>query len=110
MRLVRTRNDEDLTREPTVEEALADPVVQAVMARDRVSRDDVLHVVRAAQARLRAPHSVGLKPFPARAVRASATSAERRQRPSIRPEPIGLGDIDLRLGRRCRGGSSLFEE
>jgi len=43
---------DDLTVEPTLFEALADPVVQAVMARDCVSRDQVLQVALAARARL----------------------------------------------------------
>lgn len=103
------RNTDDLTREPTVEEALADPVVQAVMARDRVSRDDVLRVVRAAQAwlsasRLHASHEAVVTPFPARAVRASAAPAANRELASL-----GIDD-EPRPARRCRGRSSACEE
>lgn len=103
------RNTDDLTREPTVEEALADPVVQAVMARDRVSRDDVLRVVSAAQARLHASrlqesHGAVVTPFPARAVRASAAPAANRELPAL-----GTDD-EPRPARRCRGGSSSCEE
>lgn len=99
------RPKDDLTREPSLEEALADPVVQAVMARDRVSRDDVLHVARAAQARLRAPQAAVVTPFPARAVRASAHPAEYGELASI-----GVDDDRYRPARRCRGGSSHSRE
>lgn len=104
------RKTDDLTREPTVEEALADPVVQAVMARDRVSRDDVLRVVHAAQARLnesrrRAAQGAVVTPFPARAVRAPAAPAAQRELTAL-----GIDDVEPRPARRCRGGSPSCEE
>ncbi len=46
------KRQEELSAEPTLLEALADPVIQAVMARDRVSRDEVVKVAMAARARL----------------------------------------------------------
>ena len=45
-------NDDDLTSEPSLDEALADPVIRAVMLRDGISRDDVENVALAARARL----------------------------------------------------------
>ena len=114
------RQNDDLTREPRIEEALADPVIQAVMARDHLSRDDVLRVVRAAQARLHAaqgqasPGDAGhaahgvVTPFPAHAVRASAPAvhpADRRDVATVHPDEIDLRPTAL----RCCGGS-LVEE
>jgi len=46
------KKKDDLSAEPTLYEALADPVVQAVMARDRLSREHVLQVALAARAKL----------------------------------------------------------
>ncbi len=107
------RHDEELIREPTVEEALADPVIQAVMTRDRVSRDDVLRAVRAAQARLRAaeddpiPHDGSrsvVTPFPARAARAAAHPLDRRDILALAGD-----DREPPPARRCRGGSPVEE-
>jgi len=46
------KTKDDLSVEPTLYEALADPVVQAVMARDCLSREQVLQVALAARAKL----------------------------------------------------------
>jgi hypothetical protein len=58
-------NDDDLTSEPSLDEALADPVIRAVMLRDGISRDDVENVALAARARLLAPRGV-IAAFPGR--------------------------------------------
>jgi len=45
-------------REPRLRDMLDDPVVQAVMARDKVGRSEIIDLVRTVQARLdaRPPH------------------------------------------------------
>ena len=48
----RRQKKEDLSSEPTLFEALADPVVQAMMARDRLTPGDMLAVAFAARAKL----------------------------------------------------------
>jgi hypothetical protein len=47
-----------LIREPRLRDMLDDPVVQAVMARDKVGRSEIIDLVRNVQARLgaRPPH------------------------------------------------------
>lgn len=45
-------NAEDLSFEPSLRDMLADPIIRAVMARDGVSEDEVLHVSLAARVRL----------------------------------------------------------
>ncbi|MCA3246979.1 MAG: hypothetical protein ACKOEE_15390 [Tagaea sp.] len=44
--------------EPRLDEMLGDPVVRAVMARDRVSREELLACVERARGRLAPPASV----------------------------------------------------
>lgn len=54
---------DDLTCEPSLAEALADPVVQAVMARDGVSEEELRRVIASARARLVPPADGVVTPF-----------------------------------------------
>ncbi len=101
------RKSEDLSFEPTLRETLADPVIRAVMARDRVSEDDILRLVLAARARLRlSPDSPGretnVTPFPIRGARAGDHSREPSaaengaaeiRHPDLRPPELRPADL-----------------
>jgi hypothetical protein len=58
------RHDDDLHSEPTLDEALADPVIQAVMLRDGVSHADIMRITAAARARLLAAAGDVVTAFP----------------------------------------------
>jgi hypothetical protein len=67
------RHKDDLSFEPSLHEALTDPVIQAVMHRDGVSRDELVQLILVARARLmprETPQRVGppsvtnVLPFP----------------------------------------------
>ncbi len=63
------RHKEDLSFEPSLHEALSDPVIQAVMNRDGVSREELVQLILVARARLMPPreapsHVANVLPFP----------------------------------------------
>ena len=68
------RKTEDLSVEPSLREALADPVIQALMRRDAVSQEELLRLIAAVRARLLPAHEAPLPeaheaivmPFPRR--------------------------------------------
>jgi hypothetical protein len=75
---MRAAPKQDLHVEPTLHEALDDPVIQALMRRDGVTRDEVVNLAVAARARMRAADTV-IALFPTRPA-ASST-------PVLRPQP-----------------------
>src|SRR5258708_12882222 len=77
------RQDDDLRSEPSLDEALADPVIQAVMGRDGVTRDDVMRVALAARARLMVRRDGG-------DCRISHQRGCRGDRAALSPAPIAL--------------------
>lgn len=93
------RKKEDLNAEPGLRDALADPVVQAVMRRDGVTQEALLRLIAAVRARLfppndgppheaadqEAPHQDAIvMPFPRRDPPAAAPSPELRPQ-DLRP-------------------------
>jgi hypothetical protein len=65
------RKKDDLSSEPTLHEALSDPVIRAVMDRDGVSRDELVRLILVARARLSVPADASpleakVLPFPVR--------------------------------------------
>lgn len=100
------RKQEDLSAEPNLREALADPVVQAVMRRDGVTQDALLRLVGAVRARLFPPddvpphdaprHEAVVMPFP----RPAAREGERHDHsPDMRAQDLRPPDLrpqDLR--------------
>jgi hypothetical protein len=79
---------EDLSSEPSLHEALADPVVRAMMRRDGVSEAELLRLMLAARARLLPAqeallHEAVVMPFPRRD-RAGAPSQTAELRPRTR--------------------------
>ena len=78
------RKKDDLSFEPSLHEALTDPVIQAVMDRDGVSQDELVRLIIVARARLSLPEEAVILPFPAR--RAPAAERPSSERPSSEPE------------------------
>jgi len=58
------RHRDDLSFEPSLHEALSDPVIQAVMNRDGVSREELVQLILVARARLMPPREAVVLPFP----------------------------------------------
>lgn len=58
------RPAEDLHVEPSLREMLADPVVQALMARDGVSEEEIVQLSLAARTRLARTRAAVVMPFP----------------------------------------------
>jgi len=75
------RKKDDLSFEPTLHETLTDPVIQAVMARDGVSQDELIRLILVARARLSVPEDAVILPFPVR----PAPAAPREQSEELRP-------------------------
>ena len=80
------RHKDDLSFEPSLHEALSDPVIQAVMNRDGVSRDELVQLILVARARLMPPrvappHVANVLPFPVhRPVELESTELRPRTR------------------------------
>ena len=55
---------DDLGAEPCLRDMLADPIVRALMARDRVSEDELVQVSLAARTRLLRGRAAVVMPFP----------------------------------------------
>ena len=76
------RHKDDLSFEPSLRETLSDPVIQAVMHRDGVSRDELVRLILVARARLLPSHEAVVLPFPARP--ASEPDRDLELRPKTR--------------------------
>lgn len=94
------RRDDDLRAEPSLDEALADPVIQAVMSRDGVTRDDVVRVALAARARLLAQHDGVIAAFPIKDLAPEIG-------PPITASGCGRGRASRRSSARIRRAGSV---
>ena len=86
---------EDLSFEPSLHEALADPVIQAVMSRDGITRDDLLRLALVARMRLLRGVDCVVTTFPIKGTDGAAGA--RRLCATASPDPVAAaGNVGTR--------------